>query len=80
MTKDVEVELNLAGINEMMKSPGIQGALRSAGQAIARSTGASVEQTRTINWIAVQDVRGKDPKKANALLSAASSAGLSFKK
>lgn len=80
MAKDVEVELNLAGINEMMKSAGIQSVLKSAAESIARSTGASVEPTRTINWIAVQDVHGQDPKKANALLSAASSAGLSFKK
>ena len=77
---DVRVELNLPGVNEMMKSAAIQNALRAAGEAIARQTGASVDETRTINWIAVQDVRGRDPKQENALLTAASSIGLSFKK
>lgn len=80
MAKDVKVELNLLGVNELMKSAAIQNALRAAGEAIARQTGASVDETRTINWIAVQDVRGKDPKQENALLNAASAIGLSFKK
>lgn len=79
---NVKVELNLKGINEMMKSAGIQSALRSAGEAVARNAGgdARAEDTRTINWIAVQDIRSDNAKDQNRLISALTAAGLSLRK
>lgn len=77
-----KIELNLKGINELMKSEGIQGKLRSAGEAVARIAGgdARAESTRTINWIAVQDIKSDSAKDQNRLISALSSAGLSLRK
>ncbi len=82
MAEKVKVELNLKGINEMMKSAPIQAALRAAGEAVARQAGgeAHADATRTINWIAVQDIRSDNDKDENALISAISSVGLSLRK
>lgn len=82
MAKNVKVELNLKGVNELMKSAPIQAALKSAGEAVARQAGgqAHADSTRTINWIAVQDIRSDDDNDLNALISAVSSVGLSLRK
>lgn len=82
MADKVKVELNLKGVNELMKSAPIQSALKAAGEAVARQAGgqAHADSTRTINWIAVQDIRSDDEKDLNALISAASSVGLSLRK
>ena len=82
MADKVKVELNLKGVNELMKSAPIQSALKAAGEAVARQAGgqAHADSTRTINWIAGQDIRSDDEKDLNALISAASSVGLSLRK
>lgn len=82
MADSVKVELNIKGVNELMKSAPIQAALKSAGEAVARQAGgiAHAGATRTINWIAVQDVRSDSEKDENALISALSSVGLSLRK
>lgn len=82
MAEKVKVELNLKGVNELMKSGPIQSALKAAGEAVARQAGgeAHADSTRTINWIAVQDIRSDDEKDLNALISAVSSVGLSLRK
>ena len=61
MSKKVEIQLNLAGINAMMKSTGIQQALTEAGNTVAgRATGIDGEayaaRTHLANWIAVTNV------------------------
>lgn len=82
MADKVKVELNLKGVNELMKSAPIQSALKAAGEAVAQQAGggAHADSTRTINWIAVQDIRSDDEKDLNVLISAASSVGLSLRK
>ena len=82
MAKNLKVELNLKGVNELMKSAPIQAALKSAGEAVARQAGgqAHADSTRTINWITVQDIRSDDDNDLNALISAVSSVGLSLRK
>ena len=82
MANSVKVELNIKGVNELMKSAPIQAALKAAGEAVARQAGGSAHAgaTRKINWIAVQDVRSDSEKDENALISALSSVGLSLRK
>lgn len=64
----VDFKINLPGINEMMKSAGIQSALTEAGarvlsNAISMSQEPEAEygmSTKTINWIAVTNVRAEN--------------------
>lgn len=87
MSKKVEVELNLPGLNELMKSSEMQSALRDAGEAVARAAGDDYAcDVNTINWIAIANVY-PDSKEAahenfknNSLLKAIGSVGLSMSK
>ena len=79
----VEIELNLPGINELMKSPEIVEALQEAGNAVAAQAGADyAATTHQARWIAVANVfpnsreAAHDNFKNNTLLKAVGSAGL----
>ena len=79
----VKVELNLKGINELMKSSEIQGACTEAAQAVADAAGDEYAvRSGTINFIAFANAY-PDSKKAahenfenNSLLKAISAVGL----
>lgn len=70
----VKFQLNLKGLNEVMKSPELQALMQGKGEAISNaaqsmSDGGEFEaQTKPINWIAVTNVRVKDDKAMNAVL------------
>lgn len=80
----VKFELDLAGLNELMKSPAMQSQLKQHGSnVLSRATSmAQVRNaeysmnTRTINWIAVTTVRAdnyearRDNYENNTLLKA----------
>ena len=82
---NVKVELNLAGINEMMKSPEIQAHLQKAGEMVADAAGDGYAASTTIKdmrWIAITNVY-PDSKEAahdnfthNSLLKAVGAVGL----
>ena len=87
MSKKVEVELNLPGLNELMKSSEMQAALRDAGNSVARSAGSDYScDVDVINWIAIANVfpnsreAAHDNFKNNSLLKAVGSVGLSMSK
>ena len=57
----VRIELNLPGINEVMKSEAIQEVLQQCGNQVAAKAAAMdgtdyAASTHTINWIAVTNV------------------------
>jgi len=83
MANDVKFELNLPGLNELMKSAEMQAALDAAGRAVARGAGAGYAVTgRTGRFIGFSNVYPEDQKAAkdnyenNTLLKAIGSAGL----
>lgn len=83
-----KIELKLAGINAMMKSPEIQAALQSAGEAVAQNAGGLSggakygARTHTANWVAITNVYPEDTEAAranykdNTLLKGVGQAGL----
>lgn len=84
---DVKIELNLRGINEVMKSPEIQAAVQAAGEAVASAaSGMSGEafaaQTHLANWVAIANVYPDSAKAArsnfrdNTLVKAVGAAGI----
>lgn len=83
----VKFQINLAGINELMKSPGIQGQLQAAGQAVASvADGNYGIDVHEANWIAVASIYPSDKESAkknaknNELLKALGAAGLPMSK
>ena len=61
MSKNVRIELNLPGINEVMKSEAIQEVLQQcgnqvAGKAAGMDGGDYAASTHLANWIAVTNV------------------------
>ena len=79
----VKVEINLPGINAMMKSPPIASALQNAGNAVARAAGEGFDaRTHQASWVAIANVYAdtKEAKKANrddnVLLKAVGAVGL----
>lgn len=89
---DVKIELNLPGLNQLMKSEPIQGALEKAADATAREAGNISGETykrrrmRKINYMAIVNVApsGKEALHSefenNNLLKAVRSVGLSTRK
>lgn len=80
---NVKVELNLAGLNELMKSSEMQAQLQMAGQAVANAAGPDyAADTDVINWVAITNVYPNSKKAAhdnyknNSLLKAVSAVGL----
>lgn len=84
----VKIELNLAGINELMKSPEVQEALTSAGDAVAQAASGMAGgepfgvRTHQANWVAITNVWPNSRKansanlQDNVLLKAIGTAGL----
>lgn len=88
----VKVELVLTGLNELMKSDEIAGALETAAAAVAKEAADisgrnfKLGKTYKINWIAVAQVKAGDrhavnsERKHNHLLKAVRAVGLSTRK
>lgn len=84
MANDVKFKLNLAGLNELMKSAEMQSALLEAGNAVASSAGSDyAAEVHVANWIAISNVYPNSKQAAhenfedNTLLKALGSVGLS---
>ena len=84
---NVKIELNLPGLNELMKGNEIQSALRDAGNAVAQAAGGDYAcDVDVINWIAIANVypnsqsAARDNFKNNTLLKAVGSVGLPMSK
>lgn len=53
----VDFELNLPGLNELMKSAEMQGVLKQAGGAVVAAAGGDYNtETYVLNFVAVQNV------------------------
>ena len=88
----VRIELNLKGVNELMKSPEIQSALQEAGEAVARSAsgmaGGAPFGTRThlASFVAITNVYpdSREASRANiqdnVLVKGVGAAGLPTRK
>lgn len=63
-----KVELNMPGLNELMKSEPIQEALTAAGEAVAAASGIECGvRTHVASWVAIANVypASKDAAKEN---------------
>lgn len=87
MAKKVKFELNLAGLNELMKSAEMQAQLEDAGRAVANAAGSDYgTRVHQASFVAIANVypQSKDAAqknyKDNTLLKALGSAGLSMTK
>lgn len=73
MGKKVKFNLNLRGLNQLMRGPEVQADLQRRGEKIAQaaesmSNGGEFEvETKPIRWIAVTNVRTKDDKALRAV-------------
>lgn len=83
----VKIELNLPGLNELMKGKEIQSVLKEAGEAVAQSAGSDyASSVDVINWIAIANVYPNSQRAAsenfrdNTLLKAVGSVGLPMSK
>lgn len=83
----VKFELNLPGLNELMKSPEIQECLDAAGERVQQAAGDGYETSaRTGRYIGFCNVYPGDAKAAkdnaqnNTLIKALSTAGLRMSK
>lgn len=88
----VRIELNLPGVNEVMKSPEIQAAVQAAGEAVAAAASGMAgsepfgTQPHLINWIAVTNIYPDSQKAAkanfedNVLLKALGAVGMPMTK
>lgn len=84
---NVKFELDLKGLNEVMKSSEMQSALMEAGQAVASAAGSDYEaEVHTASFVAISNVypaskdAAKDNYENNTLLKAAQSVGLGMEK
>lgn len=80
---NVKFELNLPGLNELMKSAEMQSALLEAGNAVANAAGPEyAAEVHTANYIAISNVYPNSKEAAhdnfenNTLLKAIGSVGL----
>lgn len=87
MAKKVKFELNMQGLNELMKSAPMQAALQKAGDAVAQATGDGfAARTDVIDYVAITNVYAdtyeakKKNLEDNALLKGLGAAGLSTSK
>lgn len=86
MANDLVFELNIAGLNELMKSAEMQAALEQAGQAVADAAGGDYGvRVHEGDWTAIANVypdsaeAAKDNYENNTLLKATESTGLRMK-
>lgn len=83
----VEIELNLRGLNQLMKSPEIQAQLQKAGDAVAAAAGKGYgTRVHDANFVSIANVypdtkeAAHDNYKNNSLLKAIGSVGLKTRK
>ena len=83
MAGKTKFELNLPGLNELMKSEEMKAALLEAGQAVAGAAGPEYGvRVHDANWVSIANVypdskeAAKDNYENNTLLKALGSAGL----
>ena len=76
-------QLNLPGLNELMKSPEMQAHLKTAGEAVANAAGSEyTHSTHVLRYVAVENIYPNSAKAAhqnyeeNTLLKALGSVGL----
>ena len=84
---NIKFELNLPGLNELMKSPEMQAALDDAGAQVARIAGPDYEASpKTGRWIGFSNVYPNSQRAAhenyvdNTLIKALSASGLRMSK
>ena len=73
MAKKVRFELDIKGLNELMKSSGMQAALQSAGNALAQSAGREyASSVHTASFVAIANVypNSKEAAKTCRLVAA----------
>lgn len=87
MSRKTGFELNLAGLNELMKSDGMEACLMEAGRAVAAAAGDGYEASvHKASFVSIANVypatkeAAKKNRKENALLKGLGSAGLSMSK
>lgn len=86
MAKKTKIELNLPGLNEVMKGAEMQTALLSAASAVASSAGDGYGfGVHTANFVAIANVfpdsaeAAKDNYENNSIVKAAGAVGLRLK-
>ena len=84
---DVKFELNLPGLNELMKSPAMQAVLDEAGESVASIAGSDYAASpKTGRWIGFSNVYPNSKRAAhenfkdNTLIKALSASGLRLSK
>lgn len=87
MSEKLKFELNLAGLNELMKSAEMQGILQEAGNAVASAAGDDYGvRVHEASFVAIANVyptseaAAKENYEKNTLLKAIGSAGISMTK
>ena len=87
MASKVKVKLNMAGLNEIMKSSEMQSHLKSAADAVARNAGEGYgSRVHVASYVAIANVFPNSKEAAienygnNVLLKSLSSVGLSLHK
>lgn len=87
MVKFEKFELNLPGLNELMKSPEMQSVLDQAGEQVARAAGSDYASSpKTGNYIGFSNVYPNSARAAhenyenNTLLKALSASGMRMSK
>lgn len=83
MADKIKVNINLRGINALMRGEGIQQALHRAGQAVAQAAGEGYAcRSDVIKWVAVENVYPETSaaywrnQRDNTLLKAVGTVGL----
>lgn len=83
----IKVELNLAGLNKLMKSPEVKAHLQKAGEAVATAAGQGYNtRVHDADFISIANVypdtkeAAHDNYKNNSLLKAVGSVGLKTSK
>lgn len=85
MAEEIKFELNLRGLNELMKSAAMQAHLTQAGNAVAAAAGDGYEaRTHLADYVAITNVypatreAARENYEDNTLLKALGSVGLSM--
>lgn len=84
MAKKVDFQLNMKGLNELMKSKEMQNHLEEVGRAVAKNAGSEYgSRVHQATWVAICNVypdsaqAAKQNSENNTLLKALGSSGLS---
>lgn len=87
MAKNFKFELNLKGLNDLMKSPECQDLVFNAGRAVAQNAGEGYDnEVHLASWVAISNVYPTTYRamrknyRENTLLKAVSASGLSTSK